>query len=159
MSALCQKRTLSIRLPHQLSREWLRVQRGRKSEPCRAIELISPRLHSSGYRYLSLSRRHDGCNNSSMPSDARSIALSRDGIGLVPEWLLSLESTIRTPPRGFRSLTPAQTIRLNNDLSMARYEPRPDYRAAKCGSGYVFGRLICRCTTDPVIDEGGEPVA
>jgi hypothetical protein len=36
-----------------------------------------------------------------MPSDARSIALSRDGIGLVPEWLLSLESTIRTPPRGF----------------------------------------------------------
>ena len=122
MSALCQKRTLSIRLPHQLSREWLRVQRGRKSEPCRAIELISPRLHSSGYRYLSLSRRHDGCNNSSMPSDARSIALSRDGIGLVPEWLLSLESTIRTPPRGFRSLTPAQTIRLNNDLSMARYD-------------------------------------
>jgi hypothetical protein len=73
MSALCQKRTLSIRLPHQLSREWLRVQRGRKSEPCRAIELISPRLRSSGYRYLSLSRRHDGCNNSSMPSDAAAL--------------------------------------------------------------------------------------
>jgi hypothetical protein len=35
--------------------------------------------------------------NSSMPSDARSIALSRDGIGLVPEWLLSLESSAWIP--------------------------------------------------------------
>src|SRR6516165_8783093 len=98
-------------------------------------------------------------NNSRMPSDARSIALSRDGMWRVPEWLRSSESTIRTPPRGFRSPSPPR--QRSGSIMICQWHGRlmtPGYRR-KSRSGSVFRDRVCRCRTDPMIDESREPVA